>query len=500
MSSANKEYQHFIPQFLLKNYSHPFVCPQAKGPSKKCKKHKHEKGKYPGDPVINNLCLTSEPYTLEETPVTRIFGQVNMYEYMTASPDKKNRRIEEMLGKMEFEASKIFRRITTAYGKGQPDIWLSRTERNLLRKFLFILKYRGSTFHRRFYHEDSESYNSNDKELLQEYMEKRGFESPLDVWFHNLETIMTLEMDTEMKWMHEIRKRMFHLDAMWFTAHVQYSYMAICTPTNPDEEFILSDNSYNVFEGPNNFIEDAETGERTSSTHGSFHEFAPISPRLMLVLRSFVLPVPDEDKIQSIRDQRDDMRTLCFYKKFGADVKSMLHDLPVRKATNNYSEIINGVSTLKPGRSKGHSKDDRFCFKFFPLQTVHVRKINGILLDNCYRCSGIVFGSQEAFLKTLDWWLTEPCITGKVVVGEFEHINTKYLKNLEAFMKMRGWDGKLVYTQKPTPQVPNIESYRLQKIEHNRFMERMGQKTFKDPFPEQMKPYEELVGDTDTEP
>ncbi|WAO94905.1 Hypothetical protein NCS54_01250800 [Fusarium falciforme] len=496
MSSANKEYQHFIPQFLLRNYSHHFVCPQAKGPSKKCKKHKHEKGKYPGDPVVNNLCLTSEPYTLEETPVARVFGQLDMYEDMTTSPVKKHRRIEEMLGKTEFDASKIFRRITMAYGKGQPDIWLSRTERNLLRKFLFLLKYRGSGFRRRFYHGDPESYNSNDKELLQDYMEKHGFESPLDVWFHNLETIMTLEMDEEMKWAGEIKKRMFHNDAMWFMAHVQCSYMAICTPANPDEEFILSDNSYNVFEGPSTFIEDEETGERTGSFHAAFHEFAPISPRLMLVLRSHALPVPEEDKIPSVREQRDDMRRQCFDNIYGADVNSMLRDLPVKKATNSYSEIINRVSVLKPGHSPRQSKDDRFCFKFFPIETVHVRKINGIFLDNCYMCSSIAFGSQDAFLKTLDWWLTEPCTTGKIVLGEYEHVHLKYLKNLEAFMKSRGWGKELVYDPQPTPQVRDIESYRLREIEFHRRMERMGQhpELFKGPFQEKMKPYEELGG------
>ncbi|KAJ4329060.1 hypothetical protein N0V84_000411 [Fusarium piperis] len=496
MSSVGKEYQHFIPQFLLKNYSHPFVCPQAKGPSKKCKKHKHEKYKYPGDPVVNSLCLASEPYTLKETPVARVFGQLDMYEDMKTSPEKKHRRIEEMFGKMELEASRIFRRINTAYGQGQPDIWLSRTERNLLRKFLFLLKYRGSAFHRRFYHGDPESYNSNDKELLLDYMEKHEFESPLDVWFHNLETIMNLEMDVEMRWIHDINQRMFPLDAEWFMAHVQFSYMAICTPSNPDEEFILSDNSYNVFEGPNTFVEDEDSGKRTGSFHAGFHEFAPISPRLMLVLRSYTLPVPEEDNIQGVRETRDGMRKLCFDDVFGAGVKSMLHDIPVKKATNNYSEIIDGVLTLKPGRSKGLRKDDRFCFKFFPLETSHVRKINGIFLDNCYACSSIVFGSQDAFLETLDWWLTEPCTTGKIVMGEYEHVHLEYLKNLEAFMKARGWDKKLVYVPKPTPRVRDMEGERLWNIEFLRGIEHMRQQPEfeKGPLPGGMKPYEELGG------
>ncbi|KAM0429597.1 hypothetical protein ACHAPT_006193 [Fusarium lateritium] len=503
MSSVRKEYQHFIPQFLLKNYSHPFVCPQAKGPSKKCKKHKHDKGKYPGDLVVNNLSLTSEPYTLNETPVARMFGQLDMYEDMESSPDKKHRRIEKMFGQMESEASRIFRRITTTFDQGQPHIWLSRTERNLLRKFLFLLKYRGSTFHRRFYHGDAESYDSNDKELLQDYMKEHGFEKPLDVWFHNLETIMTLEMDAEKKWTQTIIDRMFPGDARWFVMHVEFNYMAICTPANPDEEFILSDNSYNVFEGPNTFIEDEVTGERTGSWHVGFHEFAPVSPRLMLILRSFSLPVPEEDKVQSVREWRRDMRKLCVDNIFGPDTKSMMHDLPVHKARNSYSEIVDGVPVLKPGRSKGFSKDDRFCFSFFPLKKGHVRKINGILLDNSYICSSIAFGSREAFLNILDWWLTEPCNTGKIVMGEYEHVHFKYLKNLEAFMKTTGWGKELVYRRDPTPRVHDLESRRLQQVKFARAMEgmaRMAKKpeTVKAFYSEKLKPYRELAGSLET--
>ncbi|EEU42072.1 uncharacterized protein NECHADRAFT_50617 [Fusarium vanettenii 77-13-4] len=496
MSSANKEYQHFIPQFLLRNYSHPFVCPQAKGSSKKCKKHKHEKGKYPGDPVVSNLCLTAEPYTLKETPVARVFGQLDMYEYMTTSPDKKHRRIEEMLGKMEFEASKIFRRITTAYGKGQPDVWLSRTERNLLRKFFFLLKYRGSDFHRRFYHSDLENYDRPDKKLLQDYMEMRGFKTPLDVWFHNLETIMELDLGTDSTWETTIWSRMFYADAGWLISHIDSFYMAICTPANPDEEFILSDNCYNIFEGPNMFMEDVDTGERACSGHASFHEFAPLSPRLIIVLRSICLPVPEEDKNPVVREWRKLMRKEIYDILCGPGTESMLQDLPVTKARNSNIDVINGECVPKPGWSGQYCKDDRFFFKFFPLETRHVQMINGVLLDNCYSCSRIAFGSQDAFLKTLGWWLADDCTAGKIFQGEIDQDRLKYLSNLEAFMKTMGWDKRLVYMQLPATPVRGMKSLQDRNIESRRALYGMilGPEAYQAPFPKVMKPYEKLGG------
>ncbi|KAJ3531959.1 hypothetical protein NM208_g8647 [Fusarium decemcellulare] len=495
--SSNKEYQHFIPQFLLRNYSHPFVCPKATGPSKKCKKHKHEKKKHPGDPVVNTLCLTSEPYKLEETPTARVFGQLDMYEDMENSPKKQHRRIEEMFGRMEAEASAIFRKITKAYGNGDQGLWLTRVERNVLRKFLFLLKYRGSNFHRRFYHGDLESYWCNDKDLLRDYMEDKGFERPIDVWFHNLETIMTLEMDAGKKWITELPKKMFTSDAMWFIMHVEMMYMAICRPANPGEEFLLTDNCYNVFEGPNTFVQDSDTGKISESGHAGFHEFAPISPDLMLVLRSFSLPVPAEDKNPEIKQFRTSMRKMAIDDVFGPDCKSMLHDLPVQKATNSYSEMVDGQPMLKPGRDAIFRKDDRFCFKLFPLETRHVRMINGIFLDNSYINSRVAFRTHETFLSTMDWWLTEPCVTGKIITGDDALARLSHVKKLAAFMESTGWDKEPVWREMPTPLMSDVEGSMLRHLEHRRFMEKLIQSPpehIKAAFSDRMSTYKKLGG------
>jgi hypothetical protein len=81
-----------------------------------------------------------------------------------------------MFFRLEGQASIVFRKITKAFKqkeKGQ--------ERDLVRKFLFLLKYRGSIFHWRFYHDNAEYYEANDRELLWEYMAGKGFKRPMDV-------------------------------------------------------------------------------------------------------------------------------------------------------------------------------------------------------------------------------------------------------------------------------------------------------------------------------
>jgi hypothetical protein len=163
-----------------------------------------------------------------------------------------------------------------------------------------------------------------------------------DVWFDNLKTIMELDLDPEGKWVHYLPKRMFVDDDMWFIVHVQMMYMAICTPSSPADEFILTDNSCNIFEGPNCFTTDKKTGRVEPAAHTPLHEFAPISPKLMIILRSSVLPVPEEDPDPNAKEQRDFFRAQALGAHYNWDVKSLLLDLPISKERNNYSQIVDG--------------------------------------------------------------------------------------------------------------------------------------------------------------
>ncbi|KAF5261724.1 hypothetical protein FOXYS1_7569 [Fusarium oxysporum] len=349
------QYHHFVPQFLLRNFAHDFEpkdCTESEAPGESRKKKKKQKNRpsldsgklkrYPGDKVVNNVNLLQTPYVIDESPVKRILGLTDMYRDKNGATKKEQHEVEEMFSKMENQAQRVFRKITKALEEGDKVVCLPRSERDLIRKFLFLLKFRGSMFHKRFYHEAVEDYWANDKVMFRQYMRDHGFTRPIQVWIESLKTIMTLEMDPEREWMEKIKQQMYSHDANWLIMHVQEMYMAICTPSNPDDEFILTDNSYNVFEGPNHFAQDIQTGEVHGVADANFHEFAPVSPRLMIVLRHFLLPVPEEDRHPEIRELRETMRYTSVDDTFGVDTKSSLEDLPIRKARNSYSKIVNG--------------------------------------------------------------------------------------------------------------------------------------------------------------
>ncbi len=67
-------------------------------------------------------------------------------------------------------------------------------------KFIFLMKYRGPTFCRRYNHESAAGYDSNDRERMLDYMRKKGFERPIDVWLDNIEAVIDLDMDEELRW------------------------------------------------------------------------------------------------------------------------------------------------------------------------------------------------------------------------------------------------------------------------------------------------------------
>jgi hypothetical protein len=165
----------------------------------KTKNHRRvEKGKYKGATVLNVVDLASDEPQLIEAPVSRWFGQEEMYSNIFDTVKAKN-DMEKALSKLESQAAGIVLKAKKAHANGDAGICLTRVERNTLCRFLFIMKYRGPGFFEKYFSKDPQAYTSEDKHLLRDYMADKGFTTPRDVWLHNLRAILHLNMDTEGK-------------------------------------------------------------------------------------------------------------------------------------------------------------------------------------------------------------------------------------------------------------------------------------------------------------
>ncbi|KAK0716279.1 hypothetical protein B0H67DRAFT_490925 [Lasiosphaeris hirsuta] len=496
-ATLDSQYQHFVPQFLLKNFSHQY----KRGGRRRGKRNDNEP--FYGQVVVRNLDLSLTPPGICEKSISRILGQINMYKDTAAQSDQQQ-RLEAKLSSFESRASTIFQRFTRAFAQKQDGVWLSRDERDLIRKFLFLLKYRGGKFYRRFCHETPKQYDADDRETMWEYMANKGFERPLDVWLDNLEAIMELDMDPSTDWLEQLRKRMYPEDAEWFYSHTEHYYMAICTPSDPDDEFILTDNAYNVFEGPNLFVRGRDTGEVGGATYTPLHEFAPISPKLIIILRNRIFPLPGESEDELTWMNRE-LRRLCVLGPRHKDVlaSSLLVDLPVRVAENNYT---------RDSYDSGHwekKKEHNFFFRFFSIDSMHVNTVNAILLDNCYHCTSIVFESQANFARTLEWYLTAQCTVGKVILGTDTDVRWETLKKLEAVSHSLGSRKETVWERPECPEVPSYEAFRRNVYKRRQNLSRIlsgEQHVLESPFfggtssplPDPLRSYENLGGSWET--
>ena len=357
--------------------------------------------------MLHTINLAGETGEIDETPVSRTFGLRDMYRDFAEASNQHY--LEEQLSRLESSAGRIISKILKAFEAGETEVWLARRERDTLRKFIFIMKYRGSGFHRRFYHQDTERYSANDRDKMLKYMQEKGFKKPIDVWFNNIKGMLELEMDLKDKWIRELRDRIYPDDAMWFIANTQMNYLAFCTASNKDDEFLLTENLYNIYEGPSSYATNPETGENTLKAYTEYHTFSIISPKLVMVLRNFILPVPEEDSDErmkewrrawyenSIRQHNDPLRA-----------GSKLLDLPIAKARNSYTRFEEGKLVLKEGEDGSRRAYHKFCFCFFPISTDHVNKINSIMLEESHSISTITFKSKLGARKALEYYLGMP--------------------------------------------------------------------------------------------
>ena len=413
--------------------------------------------------MLNVINLKGDNACIEETPVATTLGMMDMYR---DEREQNQNHLEEKLSRLESAAAMVMHKMRKAFEAGDPDVWVTRSERDTLRKFLFIMKYRNSGFHRRYFLQTAEEYSEDDRRKLQDYMRKKGYEKPVDVWFDNIKAMIDLKMDPQMQWTDRLVERMYPDDAMWFVAHCQMMYLALCTPANVADEFLLTENLYSIHEGPVNLFSDSEDKKIRQGAYTEFHNFAGITPKLMIVLRSFVLPVPEEDADEEIRLWRQNyLEQIAAQHSRPIDGRSLFEDLPISKARNTYTRIVNGRVELLDGEDGSHRSLHKFCFRFFPLPTKYVALMNFVMLENAHCTSTIVFNTHRVLFATLKRYLTTSCEPPnggcfKTILGEDGEQRLRFLKKLEILAG--GPDNKLVYSsgvQKTNPQVSGYQQY-----------------------------------------
>ncbi|KAF8537001.1 hypothetical protein BDD12DRAFT_848587 [Trichophaea hybrida] len=420
-TAVKPQYHHFIPRFILRNYANltaPAPAPNSvprsrarRGGGRRGRGY-HQQQQNTRDGMLKLLNL--QTMELEEQPLSKAFGLRDMYrDFDRSNPDQH--RIEQKLSALESKAGTILANAQKAFTSGKDSVQMLRGERDTLRKFLFIMMYRNKMFYGRYNHQSADDYKADDRVKMLAYMKEKGFEKPIDVWFANLEAILDLHMDAEQNWAMKIMEKAYPDDAAWFFKNMQMYFMTFCTPKDPKDEFLLTENVYGIFEGCS-----------TDEGWTDHHLFAPVSSRLMIVLRSNILPSGFEDDSEESR-KRMLADIVALYGP--AHGKSMLEDLPVERATNNYSKIVNRKPVLLP--TKIRRENHKFYFRFFGVDTSHVQKINIVMIEEAFNTSIMLYKEPEGFKRALEAYLLTDLPGFKRLADISNHGSLNYNPNSE---------------------------------------------------------------------
>lgn len=388
---TESQYHHFIPRFLLRNFA------VFKNPGKITPKTSRNKKKRAPAPTRLNL-LNLETGVLEQADVAHTFGFVDLYRDFDASEPEQH-DLEKWLSRLEGDASEIFRKATRMQEEGRHEFQLTRGEKDLLRRFIFIMLYRNRTMAGR-YEKSAADYDCNDRDEMIAYMKAKGFAQPRNVYFSNIRAFIDVDLSTEWQvWYPEICRRAYPSDARWFFKNMQMSYIAFCTPQIDADEFLMTQNVYSIFEGPSSGL-----------VWTDYHIFAPVSPNLMIITRNMLLQDGVDEDEQTRQELLEWNKSMHTHPDLAG---SCLEDLPIAKARNNYSQLVNGKTEPLP--TKLSREKHVFYFRFFPLETRHIQKINAILLEEVPGTIALVYKSPNSLCRALEFYLIDDSLGFKQI-------------------------------------------------------------------------------------
>jgi hypothetical protein len=125
--------------------------------------------------MLHAINLAKATAEFIETPISRTFGLTDMYRDFADATNQYY--LEEQLSCLESCAGGIINRIHKAFEAGEREVWITCLDQDILYKFLFIMKYQGSTAHKRFCHQSAEGYSANDWERLLTYSARKAIRS-----------------------------------------------------------------------------------------------------------------------------------------------------------------------------------------------------------------------------------------------------------------------------------------------------------------------------------
>jgi hypothetical protein len=259
----NKQYHHYIPRFILKNFS--------------INENKEDIKIYNLNEDKINICKIRKSYGIE-----------NMYKDLNETDVMY---IEKNLSLIESTCANIINKIK----KEDHVINISREDVENIKRFFFIMTYRHKSRRDQYLNNDFDIFI---KKEINDFMKKYNFKTPKDVWLNNIKQIL----DTE----HEKIK-----DNEKIFSVIKNDYITNCISTfisiwkiEDESEFILTDNCFSVFEGAYPIV--------------IYHSFFIVSPKIVIVFVNIIFKKGSDDKFYN---KKFGVKSSLFNESYGTEPK-----------------------------------------------------------------------------------------------------------------------------------------------------------------------------------
>ncbi|PBK82575.1 hypothetical protein ARMGADRAFT_1068108 [Armillaria gallica] len=369
--NEHDQFHHAIPRFILRRFQ---VGRRMTG-AERDREYKRT-GIYPEHVLYYDLASGC----LDVRSTGSIYGLKNLYR--DASNPSDANELEKKLSTLEREASVVIQALHSKLATGK--ITLKRRDVERLRKFLFVMHYRnlgGS-----YFDPDHPHGGSAIRQWVERYKTKHHCQTHTDVWLqvlrYYLDTPHSQIIDhaqaiykergietVHLQMMTNLNPDMEHSEALGYDKQASASFLGIWE-AHPTSEFILSNNSFGLFEG-------------FSVTVDEVHRIFVVSPRIAVILRS---------------------NLTCIYQQIGP-VNSELLKIPQEPPATKYvnRDQIPVLTDLSSATEliRLRSPEDLATFTIAKLSLAQTDALNAVILKEVDHDGAITFLGKERMLRTV---------------------------------------------------------------------------------------------------
>ncbi|KAF7971743.1 hypothetical protein HWV62_19991 [Athelia sp. TMB] len=331
------------------------------------------------------LYYSIDTATLDKRPIGKVYGVYGLYKDTTNANDVLE--LEKKLSVLEAASAKILHDLHAQ--PGRTEYTMQRTDLECLRKFLFLMHYRKEQIAKIYFQADHPE-NKVVRTWIERRMSKHKLATAADAWLHTLRYYLDTPHPQLMQHAVDVKKQFGEdayiqmvsggevpADAEYYPALAYQSQgdMFLCIwEASDDEEFILTDNGFGLWEG-------------LIGGNPWAHRLFVVSPRFAIVLRSPLmrpefLPTTRSTIFSQFLDIDQEAATVVY--STGEDAILITDDLDQDLATYRASE---------------QAKRDLFTFKINKLTRTHTHALNAVLLKNTRLSGAVTFLSKPRMLN-----------------------------------------------------------------------------------------------------